>query len=244
MLYKKYDKEYSGSGCSIEYYVRIMIKGGFIMLKMKEPVNTITHLSGALLSVVALVLMILKGVGNESGIQVASAIVFGLSLIALFTASTVYHWVPSSDRLRGILRRVDHSMIYILIAGTYTPVCLLALKGVLGWSLFGVIWTLALIGIVMKIVWLHAPRWLYTSFYLILGWLAVFFIVPLYKALPLQGFIWLLVGGLMYTVGAVIYGSKSKKIRISVFGFHEIFHMFILAGSFSHFMMVERFILV
>ena len=214
------------------------------MLKMKEPVNTITHLSGALLSVVALVLMILKGVGNESGIQVASAIVFGLSLIALFTASTVYHWVPSSDRLRGILRRVDHSMIYILIAGTYTPVCLLALKGVLGWSLFGVIWTLALIGIIMKIVWLHAPRWLYTSFYLILGWLALFFIVPLYKALPLEGFIWLLVGGFMYTVGAVIYGSKSKKIRISVFGFHEIFHMFILAGSFSHFMMVERFILV
>lgn len=214
------------------------------MLKMKEPVNTLTHLSGALLSVVALVIMILRGVGNDSAIQIVSASVFGVSLLALYTASTIYHWVPSSEKMRGILRRIDHSMIYILIAGTYTPVCLLALKGVLGWSLFGTVWALALIGIIMKVVWLHAPRWLYTSFYLILGWLSVFFIVPLYKALPLQGFAWLIVGGLMYSVGAIIYGTKSSKIRISVFGFHEIFHVFILAGSFAHFMMVERFILV
>lgn len=214
------------------------------MLKMKEPVNTLTHLSGALLSVIALVLMILKGIGNGSPLQIASAIVFGVSLIALFTASTVYHWVPSSEKVRVILRRVDHSMIYILIAGTYTPVCLLALKGVLGWSLFGVIWLLAVIGIIMKIVWINAPRWLYTSFYLILGWIAVFFIMPLYKSLPIQGFVWLLIGGLMYTVGAVIYGTKSQKLKISVFGFHEIFHMFILAGSFSHFMMVQGFILI
>lgn len=214
------------------------------MLKMKEPVNTLTHLSGALLSVVALVVMILKGVGNESTLQIASAIIFGLSLLGLYVASTVYHWVPSSEKLNGILRRIDHSMIYVLIAGTYTPVCLLALKGVLGWSLFGTIWTLAIIGIIMKIVWLHAPRWLYTAFYLILGWLAVFFIVPLYKALPLQGFVWLLVGGFMYSVGAIIYGTKSKRIRISVFGFHEIFHLFILAGSLAHFIMVERFIMI
>lgn len=214
------------------------------MLKMKEPVNTLTHLSGALLSVVALVVMILKGVGNESSLQIVSATIFGLSLLGLYVASTVYHWVPSSEKLNGILRRIDHSMIYVLIAGTYTPVCLLALKGVLGWSLFGTIWTLAIIGIIMKIVWLHAPRWLYTAFYLILGWLAVFFIVPLYKALPLQGFVWLLVGGLMYSVGAIIYGTKSKRIRISVFGFHEIFHLFILAGSLAHFIMVERFIMI
>jgi hemolysin III len=220
------------------------VLGGLEMLKMKEPVNTLTHLSGALLSVVALVLMILKGVGNESRMQIVSGVIFGLSLIGLYVASTVYHWVPSSERLNGILRRIDHSMIYVLIAGTYTPVCLLDLKGVLGWSLFGTIWTLAIIGIIMKIVWLHAPRWLYTAFYLILGWMAIFFIVPLYKALPFQGFIWLVVGGLMYSVGAVIYGTKSKRIRIFVFGFHEIFHMFILAGSFAHFMMVQRFILI
>jgi len=214
------------------------------LFKMKEPVNTVTHLIGALLSIVAMVFMIIKGVGNGSVMQTTSAVVFGISLIALYTASTVYHWVPSSEKLRGILRRIDHSMIYILIAGTYTPVCLLALKGTLGWTLFGVIWSLALMGIIMKLVWFSAPRWLYTSFYLILGWMAIFFIVPLYKALPIQGFVWLLIGGLMYSVGAVIYGTKSKRIQLSVFGFHEIFHVFILAGSFAHVVMVERFILI
>jgi len=211
---------------------------------MKEPVNTLTHLAGAVLSAVALIWMIFKGVSNGSTLQIVSAVVFGLSLIALYTASTVYHWVPSSEKVQAILRRVDHSMIYILIAGTYTPVCLLALKGTLGWTLFGIVWGLAIMGIIMKLIWFSAPRWLYTSFYLILGWMAIFFIVPLYKSLPIQGFIWLLVGGLMYSVGAVIYATKPKRIQISVFGFHEIFHVFILAGSFAHFIMVEKFILI
>lgn len=214
------------------------------MFNMKEPVNTLTHLAGAVLSAVALIWMIFKGVSNGSTLQIVSAVVFGLSLIALYTASTVYHWVPSSEKVQAILRRVDHSMIYILIAGTYTPVCLLALKGTLGWTLFGIVWGLAIMGIIMKLIWFSAPRWLYTSFYLILGWMAIFFIVPLYKSLPIQGFIWLLVGGLMYSVGAVIYATKPKRIQISVFGFHEIFHVFILAGSFAHFIMVEKFILI
>jgi len=211
---------------------------------MKEPVNTLTHLAGALLSVVALVWMIIKGVSNGSTLQIVSAIIFGLSLIALYTASTVYHWVPSSEKLNALLRRVDHSMIYILIAGTYTPVCLLALKGVMGWTLFAIVWGLAIVGIIMKLVWFSAPRWLYTSFYLILGWMAIFFIVPLYKALPLEGFVWLVTGGVLYSVGSIIYATKSKHIQISVFGFHEIFHMFVLGGSFSHFLMIEKFILV
>ena len=214
------------------------------MFNMKEPVNTLTHLAGAVFSVVALVWMIIKGFYNGSMVQVVSAGVFGLSLLALYTASTVYHWVPSSEKVQAILRRVDHSMIYILIAGTYTPVCLIALKGTLGYTLFGIVWGLAILGIIMKLVWFSAPRWLYTSFYLILGWMAIFFIVPLYKSLPMEGFIWLLTGGLMYSVGAVIYATKPKRMQLSVFGFHEIFHLFILAGSFAHYMMVEKFILI
>ncbi|WP_430884291.1 PAQR family membrane homeostasis protein TrhA [Fusibacter sp. JL216-2] len=214
------------------------------MFNIKEPVNALTHLAGAVLSSVALVWMIIKGVSNGSTLQIVSALVFGLSLIALYTASTVYHWVPSSEKVDAILRRVDHSMIYILIAGTYTPVCLIALKGTLGWTLFGIVWGLAALGIVMKLVWFNAPRWLYTAFYLILGWMAIFFIVPLYKSLPLQGFVWLIVGGLSYSLGSVIYATKSKKIQISVFGFHEIFHLFVLGGSLAHFLMIEKFILV
>lgn len=214
------------------------------MFNIKEPVNALTHLAGALLSAVALVWMIIKGVSNGSTLQIVSAVVFGFSLIALYTASTVYHWVPTSDKVSAILRRVDHSMIYILIAGTYTPVCLIALKGTLGWTLFGIVWGLAALGIIMKLVWFNAPRWLYTAFYLILGWMAIFFIVPLYKSLPLQGFVWLIVGGLSYSLGSVIYATKSKKIQISVFGFHEIFHLFVLGGSLAHYLMIEKFILV
>jgi hemolysin III len=135
-------------------------------------------------------------------------------------------------------------MIYILIAGTYTPVCLIALKGVLGYTLLSVVWGLAVLGIIMKMVWFSAPRWLYTAFYLILGWMAVFFIVPLYHSLPVQGFAWLLAGGISYSVGSIIYATKSKKLKISVFGFHEIFHLFVLGGSFSHYLMIEKFILI
>lgn len=214
------------------------------MFKMKEPVNTMTHFIGALLSAGALGWMTYKGVLHGNGLQIAAAIVFGISLIALYTASTVYHWVSGSEKLKAILRRVDHSMIYVLIAGTYTPVCLITLKGTLGWILFGVVWSLAALGIIMKLVWFNAPRWLYTAFYLILGWLAIFFIVPIYRSLPSAGFAWLLAGGLLYTVGAIIYGTKSKKLKISVFGFHEIFHLFILAGSFAHYMMVSRYLLI
>lgn len=213
-------------------------------MRIKEPVNALTHLAGAILSVAALVWLTYKGLINGSKLQVASAIVFGVSLILLYTASTVYHWVPSSERVSAILRRVDHSMIYILIAGTYTPVCLIALKGVLGYTLLSVVWGLAVLGIIMKMVWFSAPRWLYTAFYLILGWMAVFFIVPLYHSLPVQGFAWLLAGGISYSVGSIIYATKSKKLKISVFGFHEIFHLFVLGGSFSHYLMIEKFILV
>ncbi len=213
-------------------------------MRIKEPVNALTHLAGALLSVAALVWLTYKGVINGSKLQVASAIVFGVSLILLYTASTVYHWVPSSERVSAVLRRVDHSMIYILIAGTYTPVCLIALKGVLGYTLLSVVWGLAVLGIIMKLVWFSAPRWLYTAFYLILGWMAVFFIVPLYHSLPIQGFVWLLAGGISYSVGSIIYATKSKRLKISVFGFHEIFHLFVLGGSFSHYLMIEKFILI
>ncbi len=214
------------------------------MIKIKEPVNSLTHLVGAVLSMIGLILMIIKSVTNQSGAQLAGALVFGISLILLYSASTVYHWLTVPEKVGKVLRKLDHSMIYVLIAGTYTPVCLLALKGVLGWTLFGIIWGLALIGIVMKMFWLNAPRWLYTSFYVVLGWIAIFFIMPIYRAIGIGGFLLLLGGGVLYTVGSVIYATKSEKIRISVFGFHEIFHLFILGGSIAHFIMVEQFLLI
>jgi len=213
------------------------------MFKIREPLNALTHGAGILLSALGLIYLLLKAVNNHSGMQLAGALVFGISLIALYTASTLYHGLPVSPRVVQILRRVDHTMIYVLIAGTYTPICLITLKGVLGWSLFGVVWGLALAGIVLKLLWMNAPRWLSTLFYVALGWLAALFIVPLFRALPLSGFIWLLTGGLLYTIGAVFYATKPRWLKLWKFGFHEVFHLFILLGSAAHFLLVSRYVI-
>lgn len=214
------------------------------MLRLREPLNALTHGVGILLSAAGLIYLLLKAIQNQSGLQLAGALAFGISLIALYTASTLYHGLPVSPKAVQIMRRVDHTMIYVLIAGTYTPICLVTLKGVLGWTLFGVVWALALLGIVVKLLWMNAPRWLSTSFYVILGWLAAFFIVPLFKALPLSGFLWLLAGGMLYTIGAVFYAAKPRWLKVWKFGYHEVFHLFILAGSASHFLLVSRYVFV
>lgn len=213
-------------------------------LSMKEPGNTITHLIGAVLSVVGLVFMIYQALKAGSGYYLAGAIVFGASLIALYSASTIYHWIPGSERLTKALRKVDHAMIYVLIAGTYTPICLITLKGTLGTILLVLVWTLAVAGIFLKLLWMNAPRWLYTGCYLFLGWLAVFFIWPIYKSMPIMGFVYLISGGLLYTVGSIIYAKKSEKLKIANLGFHEIFHLFILAGSAAHFIMISQYVML
>lgn len=210
---------------------------------MKEPANTITHLIGAILSVVGLVYMLVKAVTAHNPYFLAGGLVFGISLIALYSASTIYHWVPGSEKVTAALRKVDHAMIYVLIAGTYTPICLITLHGLLGTALLIGVWSLALIGIVMKLVWMSAPRWLYTGCYLFLGWLAIFFIWPIYKAMPMGGFLLMVGGGLAYTIGSVIYAKKSEKLRFLKLGFHEIFHLFILLGSLSHFLMITQYVM-
>lgn len=213
------------------------------MIHLREPINALTHGVGILLSAAGLIFLTMKSLHNQSGLQLAGALVFGLSLIALYTASTVYHGLPVSPRAVQIMRRVDHTMIYVLIAGTYTPICLVTLKGVLGWSLLALVWGLAFVGIVVKLLWMNAPRWLSTGFYVLLGWLAAFFIVPLFKALPFSGFLWLLAGGILYTIGAVFYAAKPNWLRLGKFGYHEVFHLFILAGSGAHFLLVSRYVL-
>jgi len=214
------------------------------MIKLREPLNALTHATGILLSLVGLVWLLIEAARSHSGLHLAGALVFGLSLIALYTASTLYHGLPVSPKMVQILRRVDHTMIYVLIAGTYTPICLVTLKGSMGWWLFGIVWGLAVTGIVLKLVWTKAPRWLYTAFYVILGWLAIFFIVPLFKALPFTGFLWLVGGGILYTIGAVVYALKPPQFQIGRIGFHEIFHLFILAGSGAHFLVVSQYVLI
>lgn len=213
------------------------------MSKVKDPISGFSHLFGAVISAVGLVLLIYIAVGKGSAWHLASYLVFGISLILLYTASTVYHLVPYKEQVTRILKRIDHMMIFVLIAGTYTPICLVPLRGAWGWSLFGCVWGIAFLGIIMKAFWIQAPRWFSTLLYVVMGWLVIIAFFPLVRSIPLRGLGWLVIGGLLYTVGAVIYGAKWPNLKPG-FGFHEIFHFFVLGGSFSHFWLMYRYLIL
>ena len=164
-------------------------------------------------------------------------------MVCLYTASTLYHCVNTSVRGRVNLRKFDHTSIYFLIAGTYTPVCLTALRGPWGWTLFGVIWALAAAGVALSTVWINCPRSLTSAIYIAMGWLAVVAVFPLWNAVGAAGMFWLLLGGVLYTVGGVLYALKWPGRHNPRFGCHEIFHLFSLLGSVAHYWMILRVIL-
>lgn len=209
----------------------------------REPVSGFTHMGGAILALFGLIFLLFHSIQRGSPLHILAFSIFGLSLILLYTASTLYHLLPLSEKGVRTLKKVDHMMIFILIAGTYTPVCLLALEG--GWRLGMMIgiWTFAFGGVFLKAFWINAPRWFSTGIYLIMGWLVVVAIIPIYQALSFGGFAYLLIGGLFYSVGAVIYGLKRPNITTEHFGFHEIFHIFVMLGSLFHFFLMYFYIL-
>jgi hemolysin III len=202
----------------------------------------LTHCIGAILAVAGLVFLILESVNPVKPWHIFSFSVFGTGLILLYTASTLYHWLPLSENGIRNLRRLDHIMIFILIAATYTPVCLIPLRGPWGWSLFCSVWALAILGIFLKLFWLQASRWFSTTVYIVMGWLAIAGVWPLIMALHVEGFIWVLMGGLFYTIGAVIYAIKLPNPWPNFFGFHEIFHIFVMLGSVSHFWVMYEYV--
>jgi hemolysin III len=220
-----------------------MYGGVYMKYGIREPLNSITHLFGVILSGIGLIFLLISSISSGEYVKIISSVIFSFGLIGLYSASTIYHWKITSEKTLEFLRKIDHSMIYILIAATYTPICLITLKGTTGYVLLSIVWSLGIIGIVLKLLWMNAPRWLYTSFYLILGWAAIFVIYPLYKILPTAGLLLLFAGGISYSVGAVFYATKSERIKIWKFGFHEIFHVFILVGSLSHYLMIYKFVI-
>jgi hemolysin III len=210
--------------------------------KLKDPFSGLSHLVGALFSIVGLLVLIYYACHYSNVEHIVTFAIFGASLILLYTASAVYHLLNISDKVNLILRRIDHMMIYVLIAGTYTPICIIALPKAWGISLLVSIWILALAGIILTIVWFTAPRWFTTAIYVLMGWLVVIAFWPLMHSLPGAGLGWLIAGGLLYTVGAVIYGTKWPPIASRWFGFHEIFHLFVIAGSLAHYWLMFRYL--
>ena len=206
---------------------------------LREPVNGLTHLVGAILSVVGLVVLVAIGIENGSARQIVAFSIFGASLVSMYCASAFYHSLQISERGVAHLRRIDHMMIYILIAGTYTPVCLLLLRGPLGMGLLIAVWSLAALGVFQTVAWMNAPQWFSTALYIGMGWIAVFVVRPLLGAARIGFFLWLLAGGIVYTLGAVIHAANWPRPTTGskpwLFGSHEIWHLCVMAGSFAHY---------
>ncbi len=203
---------------------------------LEEKTNIISHAIGLILSVVALLLMLVRANGSGNILYIVSAGIFGLSMIALYSASTLYH-SAKDPKVRARLRINDHATIYILIAGTYTPFTLITLNGWVGWTVFGVSWGMAISGVILKLFFTGRFNVLSTLMYVFMGWIVIFAIKPLVNNLSPEGLFWLIVGGVAYTTGAVIYSVEKIKFN------HAIFHLLVLLGSFCHFISVYFYVL-
>jgi len=211
---------------------------------IREPINGLTHLAGAILAFVGLLAMVIKtAMTTPTPLTLSAVIIFGVSMILLYSASATYHMVIARDKVIAFLRRLDHSMIFVLIAGTYTPFCFISLNGKTGAILFSIISGVAISGVVFKMVWFTCPRWISTALYIAMGWMIVFVFSPLTGSLNPIGLFLLILGGIFYTIGGVIYGAKPKFLETKYLGFHEIFHIFIMLGSLAHFFTVYLYVI-
>lgn len=211
---------------------------------LKDPGSAITHFIGLLLAIIGIAPLLLKSQkgGNPTGIY--SLAIFMISMVLLYGASTIYHSLNISKEINLRLRKLDHAMIFVLIAGSYTPVCALVLKGSLGRTLLITIWSIAILGILFKMCWITCPHWLSSTMYILMGWAVVFAFKPLLSTLSKPAFLWLLMGGVIYTIGGIIYALKLPIFnqRHKYFGTHEIFHLFVMGGSLCHFIFMYEYI--
>ncbi len=206
--------------------------------RFRDPFSGFSHLTGAIIGLIASGILIIKASLYGDMWQVASFAIFGLCMTLMFGSSAIYHLAQGSDEKILKLKRIDHMAIFGMIAGTYTPMCLVPLRESFGWTLLAVVWGLAISGILLKIFWIGAPRWLSTLIYLAMGWACVFGLSTMKAVMPEVSFDWLVYGGIAYTLGAVVYATKWPDPWPEAFGFHEIWHVFVMAGAFSHFVAV------
>lgn len=209
-------------------------------LSIKDPGSALTHFIGMILAGLASTPLLVLAASRGSRQTVLALGVFACSMILLYGASTTYHTFNVSQKINKILRKVDHMMIFVLIAGSYTPICLIALKGATGYSLLALVWGTAVAGMLIKAFWITCPKWFSSLIYICMGWLCVFAMVPLVQSLPTAALVWLVAGGIIYTVGGVIYALKLPifNARHRYFGSHEIFHLFVMGGSLCHYVVM------
>ena len=213
-------------------------------ITIKEPGSAFTHFVGMMMAVFESTPLLMKASRQPDRIHIIALSIFIVSMIMLYAASTIYHTLDLSAKVNKRLKKIDHMMIFVLIAGTYTPICIIALPQPLGISLLALVWTIAFVGIIVKLVWITCPKWFSSVLYIGMGWTCVLAFTQLLNSLSRAAFGWLLAGGIIYTIGGVIYALKlpifNSKHRY--FGSHEIFHIFVMGGSICHFIVMYVFV--
>lgn len=197
---------------------------------------------GALLGAIGAVFLVLKALSQGNPGSVPGFSVYGVGLVAMFLSSALHHGINGAPKTNHLLRQFDYYAIFVMIAGTFTPFCLVLMRNSLGWTVLGLIWVIAIGGIVLKSLWPRVPRWLLTALFIGMGWLGLMMARPIYLAIHWEGLSFMLLGGLFYTVGAVIYGLERPNPFPGRFGFHEIWHCFVLAGAASHFFLIYHWL--
>lgn len=215
-----------------------------MQITIREPGSAITHFIGMMLAVFASTPLLIKAAVSDGFTAFFAMAVFMLSMIALYGASALYHSVTVKDRILRVFRKIDHMMIFVLIAGSYTPVCLIVLGGRLGYTLLAVVWTIAVIGMLVKALWITCPKWFSSVIYIAMGWVCLGVFGQLWNSLPHSAFLWLLAGGIIYTAGGIIYALKLPLFnsKHQYFGSHEIFHLFVMGGSVCHFIFMYLYV--
>ena len=211
-----------------------------MFVKLREPVNGLTHLGAAIAAFFGLAALLV--IGRDSLVKQASLLVYGAALILMFSASAAYHLIKAQPQAALVLRKLDHSAIYLLIAGTYTPICLHFFTGFWRWGVLAIIWSMAIVGVAVKVFVIRAPRWLTAAIYLAMGWLCLMGIRVMLATMPMNALAWLLLGGIFFSVGAIIYVTKRPDFYPGVFGFHELWHIFVILGCLSHFIVVAAYV--
>ncbi|WP_461811626.1 PAQR family membrane homeostasis protein TrhA [Faecalimonas sp.] len=212
---------------------------------LKDPASAITHFIGMIAAIFVATPLLLKAWHKPDKIYFISFVIYIISVILLYAASTLYHSLDISEKINKRLKKFDHMMISILIAGSYTPVCLIVLNGKIGYTLLFIIWGIAILSILIKAFWVYCPKWFSSILYITMGWTCVLAFPQIYQKLSTPAFVWLLVGGIIYTVGGIIYGLKLPifNAKHQSFGSHEIFHLFVMGGTACHFVVMYVYLL-
>ena len=213
-------------------------------VKIKDPGSALTHFIGMMMAMFASTPLLIKASRQPEKIHIVVLSIFIVSMIFLYAASTIYHTLDLSAKVNIRLKKIDHMMIFILIAGTYTPICMIALPQPLGICLLSLVWAIASVGIIVKMFWIMCPKWFSSMLYIGMGWICVLAFTQLLNSLPRAAFLWLLAGGIIYTIGGVIYALKLPLFdaKHKYFGLHEVFHVFVMGGSICHFIVMYVFI--